>query len=143
MSLQIHQREPGGVPDFIGEPFAGFNLRFGQRDIGVRRASVCQRESERIGAVGGNRLQRFNAIPLRFAHLLSLFIGDEAVEIDSPERHFVHTCKSKHYHARHPEKEDVPACHQHRSRIKSVELRSLFGPPHRGKRPEAGAEPHV
>ena len=143
MFLQIHQREPGGVPDFIGEPFACLNLRFKQRDIRIWCAGNRQGKPERIGAVGGNRLKRIDDIPLGFAHLLSLLISNEAVQIDGAERHLVQTPEPEHHHACHPKKEDIPTGDENRSRIEGVELHSFFGPPHRGERPEAGAEPHV
>ena len=58
-------------------------------------------------------------ITLGFGHFLSFSISHQAMDIHLLERHFVFQVKRHHDHARDPEKDDVEACDQYRSRVES------------------------
>ena len=49
-------------------------------------------------------------VALNLAHLLAVFVLDEAVEIDGVEGYIAHVLDSEHDHAGDPEEEDVVAC---------------------------------
>src|SRR6266404_2987369 len=59
------------------------------------------------------------------------------------ERHLTEVVKPRNHHARHPERNDVAARHEHAGRIVVLQLRRLLRPAQRRMRPEHGAEPGV
>ena len=73
--------------------------------------------------------------PLRVAH--------EAVDAHKVERLLPHALEAGHDHARHPEEDDVVACHKYVRRVEVFELGRLLRPAQRGERPQAAGKPRI
>ena len=82
-------------------------------------------------------------LPFDLAHRLAEAVEDLRVDVDVAERHLAHVVQARDHHARHPERDDVAAGHQHAGRVVVRQLRRLLRPAERRVRPERGAEPGV
>ena len=82
-------------------------------------------------------------LPFDLAHRLAEAVEDLRVDVHVVERHLAHVVEPGHHHARHPERDDVAARHQHAGRVVVRQLRRLLRPAERRVRPQRGAEPGV
>ena len=74
-------------------------------------------------------------ITLRFGHLLTFLISNQAVDIDLTKRHVTHEFHAEHDHARDPEKYDVESSDENVPWVKLIQRVGLFGPAKCTERP--------
>lgn len=150
---RLAEDEPCGVPQFGGEVSAEVEL--------VRRvAALCilldrqthilrfgghggQRETQRIGTVGIDDLDRVHAVALALAHPLALAIEDGGVDSDMVEGNATHVVDAGHHHPRHPERDDVSAGEEDGTGVILCQFGGLFGPAEGGVGPEGRAKPSI
>ncbi len=68
-----------------------------------------------------NQVERVEHIAFRLRHFLSVLIAYQAVNIDLPKGYIAHELQAQHDHSRDPEKDNVEAGDEHRTRIKFFE----------------------
>ena len=142
-SLQVHQGEAAGVPQLVDEMPVTFDPLHRQLDVASLRGESRQGETEGIRAVIVDHQQRIDNIAAALAHLLSLRVAHQRMEINIAEWHLAHETQAHHHHARHPEEQDVETGHQTGSRIKLLKRCRLVRPAHRGEGPESRGKPGV
>ena len=139
----MHQREAGRVPEFVDEMAVAFHPLFAHLHVAPLGGEGGQGETEGVGAVLFDDVERIDDVALGLAHLLPLFVAHQGVHVDVGEGDLLHEVDAHHHHAGDPEKKDVEAGHQHRRGIVGLEQRRLVRPAHGGKRPQGRTEPGV
>ena len=109
----------------------------------VLRRQVDHAEAQGVGAVAVDDVKRIDAVALALAHSLAETVENLRVNVHVAERHLAHVVEAGQHHARHPERDDVAARHQHVGRIVVGQFRRFLRPAQRRMRPERGAEPGV
>ncbi len=140
---ELHQDEPGHVPQLVEEVARVLELRRRRPHRAPLGRRVGHREAERVGAVLVHQLERVDGVPLRLAHLPPLRIDDQRGDIDGFERDLVAEVKRRHDHPRHPEEDDVERRHEELRRVVGRQLRRLLRPAHDRERPQPRREPRV
>ena len=115
----------------------------GQPDVLVFGGQMGHAEPQGVGAEFVDHIQRIDAVPLALGHGLAIPVQDLRMDEHIPERNLAHVVQSHQHHARHPQRDDVPAGDQHAGRIKEIQLGRLIRPAHRRMRPQGGTEPGV
>jgi len=105
-----------------------FDAFFRELDIATLDGQCGKREAERIGAEVIHHDQGIDDIAPGLAHLLTLGIPHQGMNIHLAERHLLHAMKTHHHHAGHPEEEDIERGHQHRGGIEASQFRGILGP---------------
>ena len=133
----------GGVPELVGEVAAGPNLGLAEAAVVAGGGADGEGKAEGVGAVLVDDFEGIEDVALDLAHLLAVFVLDEAVEIDGVEGYIAHVLDAEHDHAGDPEEEDVVACFEDCAGVEVAEVGGVVGPAEGGVGPEAGAEPCV
>ena len=141
--LQIHQHEPGCVPDLVAEIPDGFQSIGMEADIVSGGVPGDQHIPEGIGAELVDQHQRINPVPQGFAHLPALFVEDQSVDEDIVEGNVLHEVHPHEEHPGNPEENDVPSRHQHAGGIELLQFRGRLRPAQGREGPQGGAEPGV
>ena len=104
----VHQDQPRGVPDFVGEVAADLKLFLGDKKVlaGIDDQAVAQG----IRAVFVNDFQRIDGVAQRLGHLAALGIPHGTVDINIFKRNVPHKFKAGHNHPRYPEKDNLRRC---------------------------------
>ena len=140
---EVHQREPGRVPDLVDElPIAG-HPPFRERDVHPGRRHRGQREPERVGPDLVHHLERIDDVPLRLGHLLAALVAHESGDVDVAERDVAGELHAGHDHPRDPEEDDVERRQHQVRRVVSEDVVGPVRPAHRAERPQLGTEPGV
>ena len=119
------------------------DLAGGEQDVASLGGERRQSHAQRVGSVLVDHVQRVDDVALGLAHLLSVFVADQGVDVDVLEGHLVHELEPHHDHPGHPEEDDVEPRDHQRGRVEVFELRGIVRPAHRGEGPERAAEPGV
>src|SRR6267143_356636 len=121
-------------------------------------SEIENRETERVGAVLRDHVERVGGIAERLAHLPPLGVADDARKVDVPERHdiadappwrsagkrnFAHYLESRHDHSGNPKEYNIGSGDQCIGRIKIPKVGIILWPSERGERPEPCGEPRV
>ena len=152
--LAAHLAEARGVPELVAEVAAALDAFLVELHVLAERRDLEQAEAQAVGAVLRDELERIGRVAERLRHLATLFVADDAVEIDVLERNALLDRRARageleagHDHARDPEEDDVGAGGQRGGRIERVEaallLRVGVGPAKRADRPEPRGGPGV
>ena len=139
----LHLHEARGVPDLRAEIAADFELLLIDLRIAVERSDKRDRESESVGGVRVDKLQRIERIALRLRHLRTVGGADDTVDHDILKRRLAHKVDTRHHHARDPEEDDILGGYEIARRIELVEIGSLLRPAESRERPKPRAEPGV
>ena len=105
--FQVHCGEPCRVPDLVGEVAISLDPLLGEPDIPTLRGEGSKAETKGIGAILFDHHQGIDDVPLGLAHLLSLHISHQGMNVDIAKGDIPHKLESHHHHPRHPEEEDV------------------------------------
>ena len=103
----LHLPEAAGVPEFVGEIASFLDLTFVKFHVRARGRNPHDAEAQAVRSVGGDQVQRIGRIPQRLGHLASLFVADDAGEIDIFKWHITHPFIAGHDHAGDPEEDNV------------------------------------
>ena len=126
--LQVHDNEPGCVPQFIGKVSGGFQLVRLESHV-ISRCDACgQHEPQCIRTVLIDDLQRVDPVAQGFAHLATLCVAHQTVYIHMVERHFACSFQCREHHPYDPEEDDVVTRYQHIRRIEVFQIFRLFRP---------------
>ncbi len=139
----VHLAEARRVPDFRREIAVALEPPLRHLHVAALRTERGEREPQRVGAVFLDEVERVERVAPRLRHLGALGVAHHAVQEHVMERHFLHEVHAHHHHARDPEKQDVPAGHEHVGGIVAREFGRLLGPAERRERPERRGEPCV
>jgi len=142
-SVQVHQRETGGVPDFVTEVAIACDSLFGQFDVATLGGESGQGKAEGVSAVLVDDGQRINHVSFGFGHLLSLGVTYQGVDIDIRKGNLIHEVQAHHHHAGYPEEKNVETGDQAGGGVEGFQFGGLIGPAHGGKRPEPGGKPGI
>src|SRR6266487_5764378 len=135
----MHLTEPGNVPEFCREVAAFLNLSFIEANVLSRRRDAHQTESQAVGTVLVDQLERIRRIAERLRHLAALAIANNAGEENVAKWNVVFNLagfprvelEPGDDHARDPEENDVRRGYEHTSRIKflsGLRIHRLVGP---------------
>ncbi len=141
--LQMHEREPGRVPELVDEVAVTLHPVDGHAHVSALGGEGGQGEAEGVGAVLFHHGERIDDVALGLAHLLAVLVPDQGVDVHVVEGNLLHEVDAHHHHPGHPEEEDVEGGHQGRSGVIGFQQRRLVRPAHGGEGPEGGAEPGV
>ena len=141
--LQVHDGEPGCVPQLVGEVSGGLQTAGQESGIVTRRNSGAQHESQCIRTVLVDDNQRIDSVAQRFTHLPTLFITYQTVQEYVLERDFMHRFACGEYHSDDPEEQDIVSGYHNGSRIEVIQFRRLLRPAQCGERPQCRTEPGV
>jgi hypothetical protein len=122
-AVYVHEEEPCGVPDLVGEGAVAFGAGFVEGDVGAGRGHRGQRESDRISAVLLHDFNGVNDVALGLGHLFAVGIADQGVDVHLAKRdrlgkraraavghgHVARKPAAQHDHAGYPEEKDVEA----------------------------------
>ena len=84
--VAVHEKKPGGIPDFVGEIPAKFILLLGIKNILAQRCEVEDGEPDGVGAVLRDEVEGLGRVPKTFGHLSSGIVAHEAGEVHILER---------------------------------------------------------
>ena len=143
IAFQIHQREAGSVPDFIGKVTGGFQTAPVETHVVAGRIAGDQHEAQGIAAILFDHLQRIDTVAQGFAHLTALLIPHQAVNEHPVKGNVLHKFHAHDQHAGHPEEDDIVAGHQYAGGIELFQDICLFRPAHDGERPQGRTEPGI
>ena len=141
--LRVHLHEAGGVPYLGAEVAADLELFVRDVDILPRGRNHQQRETQGVGAVFLDNVERIDGIAEALGHLAALVVAHGTVDVDRVEGDVAHHLQAGHHHARHPEEDDLAGGHQRAGGIVELEVRALFRPPENAEGPEPGGEPGI
>mmetsp|Transcript_23386 Transcript_23386/g.39949 ORF Transcript_23386/g.39949 Transcript_23386/m.39949 type:complete len:383 (-) Transcript_23386:1299-2447(-) len=145
--VQAHHEEARRVPQLVGKVAVALDLLHRERYVLTRRHAGDERQTECIGAVQRDGLQRVDDVALRLRHLLALPVTHEAVHVDRVKRGLAREFDAKHHHPSDPEEEDiVPGLHDRRRVVPleiALRLWRLRGPADGGEWPQPRGEPGV
>ena len=153
----MREQEAASVPELVREITTNFELFAGVDDgavfllfllhretnVLVVGAEACHHETESVRAVLLFDIHRIDTIALGLAHGHAIAVQNLRVDVHRVERNRAHVFLAEEHHAGDPERNDVAARHEHRSRIVLLKRVRLFRPAHRGVRPETTGEPRV
>ena len=135
----LHHTEAGCVVQLVGEVLAFFNLLLVELDVGTGGGDSHQTETQTVGAVLGNQVERVGAVAQALAHLAAQQVTHNGGEEYVAEGLAACKAVAGHNHAGHPEEDDIRAGHQVAG---GVELGQAFLV-HGGEGPQPAAEPGV
>mmetsp|Transcript_83519 Transcript_83519/g.215089 ORF Transcript_83519/g.215089 Transcript_83519/m.215089 type:complete len:366 (+) Transcript_83519:1325-2422(+) len=142
--LELGQDEFACVPDLVRKALGIVDHALGQRSVLTSDATGEERVPQRIRTTHLDGLQRVNYVALGLAHLLTVPVTHQAVQVDLREGRLAGQCDAHHDHARDPEEEDVVTSLKHGRRVEVLEVGvGLVWPAHGGEGPEARREPGV
>ena len=110
--FEVHEREAARVPELVHEEAVGRNSLGREEYVAPLHRERREREAQRVRAVVLDYRERVDDVAARLAHLLSLFVADERVDVDVAERNFMLRFEAEHYHARDPEEDNIIACYK-------------------------------
>ncbi len=140
----VHQREPGGVPDLVGEVAGRLDPVLADRHVRAGVGAAGQGEADGVGAVGVHPVQRVHRVGVGLGHLLAVLVADQAGERDGVEgRDAVHRVQAEHHHPGDPEEDDVVAGEQDVGRVELLQVRGPLRPAQGGEGPQRRGEPGV
>ena len=148
--LQVHQREARGVPELVAEVSPDVELGggvglspVGERHLLDRHADVLglgghggEGESQGVGPVGVDDVQRVDPVAQALGHLAALSVLDHGVDEHVAEGGGVEAVLAHHDHAGDPEGDDLTGGDQGVARVEGLQLRRLIRPSHRTERPQ-------
>src|SRR5690606_148936 len=109
-----HLTETAGVPELVAEVLSALDPVLLEADILALRRDRDDPETQAIGAVRRDEIERVGRVAERFRHLASLRIADDAGEVNVTERNppierlaGPDELEARHDHARDPEEDDV------------------------------------
>ena len=143
LAFHVHDEETAGVPKLVHEVAAGFHLFFGISGVASRSDARSQTETQGVGAVFVDNLQRIDAVAKRFGHLSALTVADEAVNKHFRKRNFAHVFDAAENHSGNPEEDDVVCGYENVGRVEIFEVFGLFRIAQSGERPKRAGEPCV
>src|SRR5205807_10368720 len=85
-TIQVHEHEAGGVPDFVGEGAVALRAAFIERNIGAGSSHGCQSKARSVGSEAFDDMQRINYVALGFRHLLPFGIAYQRVNVNLSKR---------------------------------------------------------
>ena len=152
-AFEVHQDEPGGVPDLVAEVPAGLGdggvLHDVVHHVGVEAnvlgAAALEEQAEPggVGAVLFDQFHRVDAGAEGLAHAPSVLRLHGGVDEHGPEGGLVLELHGGHDHPRHPEVEDVASGDHQVRGVEVAQVLGLLRPAERSERPEGGGEPGV
>src|SRR6056297_1025244 len=89
-----------------------------QTDISPHGSKSAEGKAKRISTIFINHDQGIDHITLTLAHLLSLGITNQGVNIDLFEGNFLHEAQPHHHHPSYPEKQNIKTRNQTAGGIK-------------------------
>ena len=106
-----------------------------EQDVLALRRDQHEAESQAIGAIFRDEIERVGRVAKRFRHLAALRIADDAGVVHRTKRLFAHVLVAGHDHARDPEENDVGTRHKIGGWVELLQCLRLLRPAHRRKRP--------
>ncbi len=88
--FDVHLSKTGCIPELIDKAAVAVNALLVHLDFAPLGGKGGQGEAEGISSVLGNRIHGINHVTGGFGHLLTVLIPHQSMEIDIPERNFVH-----------------------------------------------------
>ena len=141
--LEVQKDEPRRVPDLVRKPHVGLEVPLIELYIPSLSREDGECEPQRIRSVLIYHLERVYSVSKGLAHLPSVLVADELVDVDVAERFLTHELVSHHYHSRDPEEDYVEARDEEIRRVVPLEVFGLLGPAECRERPEGRGEPGV
>ena len=131
----IHEDETGCIVDLIAEVPRTFYLFPIETHIVASRIARYQRKAQRVCSVLFNDFQWINAVVQRFAHLPSLAVPHQAMDIHLLEGCLLHDFHAGGDHAGNPESDDIIPCYQCAGGIEVFKLFCIIRPAQRREWP--------
>ncbi len=141
--IQVHEREPGRVPDLVYKMAIPLDALLGHLYVPAHGRESGQGKAEGVRAEILDGQKGIDHVALGLAHLLTLGVPDQGVDIHVPKRHLGQEVNAHHHHPGHPEKKYIKTGDQNRGGIKSLQVLGLIRPAQGGKRPQGGGEPGI
>ena len=102
--------EAQGVPHLVAEVATLFAEALVEGQVVAGRGGEQHAHADAVGAVFLHEHDGVGTVAERFAHLAAQLVAHDAGEVDVVEGYVVHILLSGHYHACHPEEDDVGGC---------------------------------
>jgi len=132
----IQKHEPRDVPKLVAEVPVSLDPFLVDGNVAPERCSPDQGHAKGIGPVLVDHHERIDHVPERLRHLLPSEVTHHPMDVSIPERHVFHEMDAHHHHARHPERDDVVAGHEHTRRVVRLEILGRVGPSEGRERPQ-------
>ena len=100
--LRVHQKEPAGIPHFIGKVAAYLNHIAAKMNILSERRDISHGKPERVGAEFRNQVERVGWIAERLTHFPALSVSYRTGKINVFERYLIHKMHSRDNHSGDP-----------------------------------------
>ena len=143
IAFQIHQREAGSVPDFIGKVPCGFQTAPVETHVVAGRIAGDQHEAQGVAAILFDHLQRIDTVAQGFTHLPALLVPHQTMYEHPVKGNVLHEFHAHDQHAGHPEEDDIVTGHQYAGGIELFQDIRFFRPAHDGERPQGRTEPGI